>query len=243
MFAKANKGRTMKGISFRSMTMAVIVAVLCSVSLLWAQTAEDTSACAPRIAKPRIMSFAECKHIAEKQYNTHLAIKATTNPAEYDLQNGAKITGWTEYIGYDNLPIAAEFLFTENGRGVWSITVHMRNGDDLGGYVLTPEILDRFPDTEVELASSKINKWIDTLKVKGYNIDENTPYRLYYFENLSSHFFAVINAERNGKPEEIVVDLYDGFIQDINPEWKTLEDLKKAQIDFKPAPMPEIPGF
>jgi hypothetical protein len=40
-----------------------------------------------------------------------------------------------------------------------------------------------------------------------------------------------------------VIDLYRGFIQDINPEWKTLEDLKKAQIDFKPAPMPEIPGF
>lgn len=247
MFDLSNKEGIMKGISFRSMTMAVIVAVLCSVSLLWAQTAEDISACAPRIAKPRIMSVEECREYAMKEYNLLLSFEKS-DTANYNILKDAKIADSRVYKGFDENPFATEFILKKNNIGVMTIVICMRSEREPhnvldGGRVLTTEVLKRYPGVEARLTHANIGQWIDTLRAKGYTVEAKSPYRLYYFENLVSHFFVVLDVEKNGQSEEIVIDLYRGFIQDINPEWKTLEDLKKAQIDFKPAPMPEIPGF
>ncbi|MCX7994437.1 MAG: Ig-like domain-containing protein [candidate division WOR-3 bacterium] len=220
------------------------------LALLFGQTqGNDVLAMGRNVEKPKILSIEECKKIAEKDFQTHLDIllKAPEvhpgdkerNLAEYNLLSGAKITDWTVYLGYDDLPYAVEFLFKKNGRGVWSSTIIMRGeGGPIYGSAICPEVLKQYPHAEVQLAVARLPKWIETLKTKGYPVTENTPYDLYFLK-AHSCYFVVFKIEENGKKDEIVVDLYDGPIQDLG-YFRTLEEIKKMTRELIEHPKQHI---
>jgi hypothetical protein len=220
----------------RSLT-TIIIALFCLGSVFGQAQGNDALAMGRKVKRPKILSIEECKKIAEKEFQTNLDIDLHAPEihtgdrerrlAEYNFLNGAKITDWTVYLGYDDLPYAVEFLFKKNGRGVWSSTIIMRGeGGGIRGSAITPEVLKQYPDAEVRLAVSRLPAWIETLKTRGYPIDENTPYDL-YFLRAHSGYFAVFKIEKNGKKEEIVVDLYDGLLEELG-YFRTLEEIKRV---------------